>query len=210
MERKWNIFTMRPNDKNLFLLGSTVKKQEHLSLKAVYAMALISGGLKTTDSVARRPSTAFRRPSIAQPSTPASMVTSCACVSTWMAWTVELEDTLLCLFTWCGAIMIASLSGHLPEGSLLPSWTNPRALNVSTSVSHLLPCPICWPFDGQQLHATTRGMATWSLLRSSTSTVLGTLKTIPCWFAFKLIIEEAFALILQLQRQAQEWSDLLG
>ena len=86
--------------------------------------------------------------------------------------------------------MIASLSGHLPEGSPLPSWTNPREPNfVSTSASHLLPSPTCWPFSGQQLRATTRAMATWTLLRSSTSANLSTLKTIPCWFAFRLIIE---------------------
>ena len=105
--------------------------------------------------------------------------------------------------------MIASLSGHLPGGSPLPSWTNPKAPNfVSTSASHLLPSPICWPFSGQQLRATTRAMATWSLLRSSTSAILSTLKTIPCWFAFRLIIEEAFAPIQQLWPQARMWSDL--
>ena len=204
---------MRPKDKIFFLLlGSTVKKRERLSSKAVCAMAVSSGGLRTTDSVARTPSTALRPPYTAQPSIPASMVTSCACVSTWMAWTVELEDTLLCLFTWCRAIMIASLSGHLPEGSPLPSWTNLREPNfVSTSARPLLPSPTCWPFSGQQLRATTRAMATWSLLRSSTSAILSTLKTIPCWFAFRLIIEEAlFAPIQQLWPQARERSDLLG
>ena len=191
--------------------GSIVKKRERLSSKAVCAMALIFGGLKTTDSVARMPSAALRRPYTAQPSIPASMVTSCACVLTWMAWTVELENTLLCLFTWCRAIMIASLSGHLPEGSPLPSWTNPRAANfVSTSASHLLPSPTCWPFSGQQLRATTRAMATWSLLRSSTSAIHSTLKTIPCWFAFRLIIDEGFAPIQQLWSQARVWLDLRG
>ena len=89
-------------------------------------MALTSGRLKTTNSVARMPSMALPRPYTAQPSVPASMVTSCACVSTWMAWIVELEDTLLYLFTWCRAIMIASLSGHLPGGSPLPSGTEFR------------------------------------------------------------------------------------
>ena len=85
--------------------------------------------------------------------------------------------------------MIASLSGHLPEGSRLPSSTNPRVPNfVSTSASHLLPSQSCWPFSGQQLRATTRATATWSLLRSSTSAILSTLKTIPCWLAFRLII----------------------
>ena len=193
------------------LLDSTDKKRERLISKAVCAVALTSGGLRTTDSVARMLSAALRRPYTAQPSIPASMVTSCACVSTWMAWTVELEDTLLCLFTWCRAIMIASLSGHLPEGSPLPSWTNPRAPNfVSTSARPLLPSPVYWPFSGQQLRATTRGMATWSLLRSSTSAILSTLKTIPCWFVFRLIIEEAFAPIQQLRLQSREQSDLLG
>ena len=87
--------------------------------------------------------------------------------------------------------MIASLSGHLPGGSPLPSWTNPRAPNfVNTSASHLLPSPTCWLFSGQQLRATTKAMATWSLLRSSTSAIHSTLKTIPCWFAFRLIIDE--------------------
>ena len=193
---------MRPKDKICFLLlGSTVKKRERLSSKAVCAMALTSGGLKTTASVARTPSAALRRPYTVQPSIPASMVTSCACVSTWMAWIVELEDTLLCLFTWCRAIMIASLSGHLPEGSPLPSWTNPRELNfVSTSARPLLPSPVYWPFSGQQLRATSRGMATWSLLRSSTSAILSTLKTIPCWFAFRLIIEKPFAPIQRFRQ----------
>ena len=196
---------------SFLLLGSTVKKRERLSSKAVCAMVLIFGGLKTTDSVARMPSAVLRRPYTAQPSIPGSMVTSCACVSTWMAWTVELENTLLCLFTWCRAIMIASLSGHLPEGSPSPSWINPMAANfVSTSASHLLPSPTCCPFSGQQLHATTRAMATWSLLRSSTSAIHSTLKTIPCWFAFRLIIDEAFAPIPQLWPQARVWSDLRG
>ena len=107
--------------------------------------------------------------------------------------------------------MIASLSGHLLEGSPLPSWINPKEPNfVSTSASHLLPSPTCWPFSGQQLRATTRAMATWSLLRSSTSANLSTLKTIPCWFAFKLITEEVFAPIQQLWPQARVWSDLRG
>ena len=82
-EWKWNVFTIRPKNEIFFLLlGSTVKKRERLSSKAVCAMALTSGGLKTTDSVARMPSAALRRPYTAQPSIPASMVTSCACVST--------------------------------------------------------------------------------------------------------------------------------
>ena len=107
--------------------------------------------------------------------------------------------------------MIASLSGHLPGGSPSPSWTNLRAPNfVSTSANHLLPSPTCWPFSGQQLRATTRAMATWSLLRSSTSAILSTLKTIPCWFAFRLIIEEVFAPIQQLWPQARLWSYLRG
>ena len=107
--------------------------------------------------------------------------------------------------------MIASLSGHLPGGSPLPSWINPKEPNfVSTSARPLLPSPICWPFSGQQLRATTRAMATWSLLRSSTSAILSTLKTIPCWFAFRLIIDEASAPIQQLCPQAREQSDLLG
>ena len=107
--------------------------------------------------------------------------------------------------------MIASLSGHLPEGSPLPSWTNLREPNfVSTSASHLLPSPICWPFSGQQLRAITKGMATWSLLRSSTSAILSTLKTIPCSFAFRLITKEAFAPIQHLWPQARMWSDLWG
>ena len=107
--------------------------------------------------------------------------------------------------------MIASLSGHLLEGSPLPSWTNPRAPNfASTSASHLLPSPTCWPFSGQQHRATTKGMATWSLLRSSTSAILSILKTIPCWFAFRLITEEVLAPIQQLWPQARVGSDLRG
>ena len=53
-------------------------------------------------------------------------------------------------------------------------------------------------------------MATWSLLRSSTSAIHSTLKTIPCWFAFRLIIDEGFAPIQQLWPQARLWSDLRG
>ena len=53
-------------------------------------------------------------------------------------------------------------------------------------------------------------MATWSLLQSSTSAIPNTLKTISCWFAFRLIIEEAFAPIQQLCPQARKQSDLLG
>ena len=53
-------------------------------------------------------------------------------------------------------------------------------------------------------------MATWSLLRSSTSAIHSTLKTIPCWFAFRYIIEEAFAPVQQLWPQARVWSDLRG
>jgi len=53
-------------------------------------------------------------------------------------------------------------------------------------------------------------MATWSLLRSSTSAILSTLKTIPCWFAFRLITEEAFAPIQHLWPHARMWSDLWG
>ena len=107
--------------------------------------------------------------------------------------------------------MIASLSGHLPGGSPLPSWTNPKEPNfVSTSARPLLPSPVYWPFSGQQLRATTRGMATWSLLRSSTSAILSTLKTIPCWLAFRLIIEKPFALIHHLWPQARMWWYLWG
>ena len=173
----------------LYCSGLTAMRRNCLNMKAVCAMDHTSGGLKITVSAVKMPSMAWWLRFTALPSTPACMGTSYAWGSTWMVWTAELENTLLCLFTWCRVIMTTSLSGHLPGGSLCPSWISRRVLSsVIISVKPWWPSRICLHSKGQQRPATTKGMATSNSLQSSRSVTHSTWRIIPCWFVFKFFI----------------------